>query len=383
MFFNIGLKSLENFPVHYQHENLIINLDSGWTIAEDKHKNKIFYKGYLDNGNLANHVIDISEQEEPLYTGNFCLLKCFNQGITIKTDRYRSFPIWYDSTLGFNNLVKYKETIWTDSFVTLKFNLEKVESKFDIIGQIDTSSLSKTEVIDAVDKILTVKITEFSKKINQPIKVFLSGGIDTTTLFSYIKKLKIPYELVDCYHTDLDYFYLKNHSTLQNFWGFRQFHYWKNSSILLSGAPGDEFTIRSPTTANMMLIAHGLSIEKLLPYHTKDLHYDYFSKYTKLWESHKSLHYANINQAIQECLNIILNDWQHWHLGETISYTPFRDIDIFKIVARLGTSDLISQVMDSSIQKELILNNDPNLVKILSNSKNTNNYMENLVHLLT
>ena len=123
MFFNITTKELDNFPIKYRHGNLVLNLDSGWSESFDNNNNKIFYKGYLDQGPIAEYIEEIACQEEPIYTGNFCILKCFDQGVTIKTDRCRSFPIWYDAVQGCNNLIPYSYTCWTDSFVTITHTL--------------------------------------------------------------------------------------------------------------------------------------------------------------------------------------------------------------------------------------------------------------------
>jgi len=381
MFFNIGPEKLDNFPVHYQHGKLTVNLDTGWKETVDVYNNKIFYKGYLDKANIDNCIVELSNQEEPLHTGNFCLIKCFDQGVTLKADRYRSFPIWYDPAYGLNNLISWQETSWTDSFVKLTHELEKVESKFDLLGIVQSDTLTFSEVVDQVDAILTNKILSFAQNVNQPIKVFLSGGIDTTTLFSYLCKLKIPYQIVSCYHTDLDYFYLKNHGTLSKFWGYRQFHYWKEPSVLLSGTPGDEFTVRSPTTTNMILRYYDTSLEKLLPKHTDSLHFNYFSQYVDSLRYQEHLNYTSLEHVIKECSNIILNDWQHWHLGPTISYTPLRDIKIFQLIARLNFDDLVQQIMNSSVQRELIKRNNPELLTILSTNKNNSNYMENITNL--
>lgn len=382
MFFNIGPNKLDNFPVHHKHGNLVVNLDTGWHETADSNNNKIFYKGYLDQGPIADYIELIAQQEEPKYTGNFCILKCFDQGVTVKTDRCRGFPIWYDSSLGFNNLIPYDYTCWADSFVTLSDNLKKIESKFDLIGSIESTPLNFQQVVDHVDQILTKKISKFAHTLNQPIRVFLSGGIDTTTLFSYVRKLGIPFELVNCLHTDLDYFYLKNHGDLSNFWGYRQFHYWKEPTVLLSGTPGDEFTVRSPTTANMMLRYYNTDIPEIMENYSTSLHYKYFAKFFDVYQNQKMIKFESLNHAVGACLNLIVNDWQHWHLGATISYTPLRDIDVFKTIARLEKNSLIDQIMKSTIQLALIRKNDPDLLEVLSIFKNTNNYFENLTKIL-
>lgn len=383
MFFSIGPITQDNFPVHYQHQNLSIDLDTGWSETHDHYGNKIFYKGYIDNGSIEHNIESIASQEEPRYTGNFCLIKCFDKGVSLKADRLRSFPIWYDTNKGITNLVPYDHTCWTDSYVTLLDDGTKVESKFYLLDSIKSDLLQFDQVVNQVDKILKNKIAQFASNLNKPIKVFLTGGIDTTTLFSYIRALNIPYELVNCLHTDLDYFYLKNHASLTNFWGYTQFHYWRQPTVLLSGTPGDEFTARSPTTANMLLRYYNTDIPSVMADMPTSLHHEYFQKYVELFHSQKTLTYNNLDQVIKQCLNLILNDWQHWHLGNTISYTPLRDIEIFNTIARLELPDLIEQIMNSSVQVNLIEKNCPELLDLLSTQKNSKNYWENLTKILT
>ena len=132
----------------------------------------------------------------------------------------------------------------------------------------------------------------------------------------------------------------------------------------------------------MMLRYYETDINNLLTTHQDSLHYQYFKKYTDIFESQQHITFNSLDHAIQECLSIIVNDWQHWHLGPTISYTPLRDIKIFETIARLEKSALINQIMDSIVQKELIRRNSPDLLSILSTDKNTNNYFENLTKIL-
>ncbi len=384
MFFNIGSQILNNFPNHHQHGNLWFNFDNGWSVTEDSNKNKIFFKGYTDVNSLELLLPEICNQEEPLHTGNFCVIKCFNKGITIKTDRCRSFPLWYDKKAGISNLNKLSRSIWTDSFVSIMDDGELIESKFDLIPVIDTSPLTFAQVVDKVDDILTLKVKNFIKFNHLPLKSFLTGGIDTGLLYSYLHKLKVDNQLITYTHMDFDYFYMKNHVTLMNFWGYNQIHHWKDSCVILTGAPGDEFTVRSPTTANMMLRYYRSSIPELIKKYSNALHREYFllEEYTTIWEEQKDLFFNNLEEAIRSCVNLISNDYQHWHLGNTLTWTPLKDIELFTTIARLGVDDLENQIMNSSIQKELIKRNFPELLDCLSNNKNSGNYMENLVNII-
>jgi hypothetical protein len=383
MFFSICNKSLENFPYHYQHQNLIINLDNGWQSIKDQHNNCIYFKGYLDDDILKTRILEIAEQEEPLFFGNFCVIKCFDKGVTIKTDRLRSFPIWYSAEQGLTNLTPLTHTCWTDSFVMITDSMQLVESKFALLQQRELSALDKNQVIEKVNQILTTKILKFTSNNYFPIKIFLSGGIDTMLLYSYFLKLGIPHQLIDYNHIDFDYFYLKNHDTLSKFWGYKQIHHWKTNCVLVTGAPGDEFTVRSPVTANMILQYHGLNILDLIDRYKNSLHYTHFNnpKYFTLWEKQRDIKYESLGQAIWNSLNLNVNDWQHWHLGNTLSYTPLRDTRLFVLIARLHKEQLVEQVMDSVIQKEIIKRNAPQLLECLSDKKNSDNSMENLTNI--
>ena len=171
-----------------------------------------------------------------------------------------------------------------------------------------------------------------------------------------------------------------------NFWGYNQVHHWKDPCVILSGAPGDEFTVRSPYTVNMMLKYIETSIPKLLEKkeYKNSLHFEYFSKhsYKEIWESQQNLSYNNRKEVITKCLHLILNDYQHWHLGNTITWTPFRDIEFFITIARLPDKELKDHIMNSTVHKALITRNFPELLNCLSTNKNSGNYMENLTYIL-
>jgi hypothetical protein len=387
MFFQISKFKQDNFPHNHQTANFVISLDEGWAHTKDLKNNDIWYKGYLDSGQLSVSVLDIAEEQEPTHHGNFCVIKVFDQGLVIRTDRLRSFPLWYNPDIGLTNLKNIGETLWTDCVVMLHNNLTISRSNFDVIGNIDTSTLSFDQVVYQIDQILTTKTQNFLSNLNNPIRVFLSGGIDTGLLYSYIEKNTSNFDMISYMHCDRDYFYLKNHNDLEKLWGYTQIHHWKEPCVLASGAPGDEFTVRSPITANLMLLHYGMSIVDLMnqDQYKTCLHYSYYSneKYLTAWRKQQAEYQQmTLEDTIRVCCNYNVNDWQHWHFGNTLTWTPLRDLDIFKLIARLGPDDLKEQVMNSTVQLELIRRNNPKILDYLSIQKNENNYMSNLTNLL-
>jgi hypothetical protein len=245
------------------------------------------------------------------------------------------------------------------------------EHKFDVIGGTDLVVSN----VDQIDELLINKIQRFLAHNKQPLRVFLSGGVDTLLLYSYVHRLGAEYELVWNLHTDLDEFYLANSSDIKKNWGYRQIHHWQTSCVLASGAPGDEFMLRSPTTANQYLLSHGTSIPEQLAHHPDCLHRDYFSQYTDLFLGQRAV------TTVELCNNVI-NDWQHWHLGNTVTWTPFRDLELFKLFLALPYDQALGQIMNSSVSRKLIERNVPGLTQVLSDQKNTGNAMRNLRGLL-
>jgi hypothetical protein len=79
--------------------------------------------------------------------------------------------------------------------------------------------------------------------------------------------------------------------------------------------------------------------------------------------------------------NMLVNDWQHWHLGHTLTWTPLRDLDIIKILLRLPVKDQLDQIFNSLVSCRLIEQNQPGLAAAVSDQKNSGNVFRNLVAL--
>ena len=139
--------------------------------------------------------------------------------------------------------------------------------------------------------------------------------------------------------------------------------------------------LRSPTTADLFLKFHGQSVVELLESDWKDcLHYEYFylPKHYKLFQTQTVDPAWNRKSLLWNLCNIVVNDWQHWHLGNTLTWTPLRDLEIFKTLIRLPVQYALGQIMHSQISKQLIEKNKPGLSRLISNQKNSGNVLSNL-----
>jgi len=387
MFFSISKSPKNNFSNFYQLGKNYVSTDAGWQQLQIKNTT-VIYKGYADSDTLDNLLPAIIIQDEPKNLGNFCAIVYDSDSneIKIKTDRYRSFPIFVDSSQEITNLVKYDYVVWTDGLVTIDSNLTVTETKFDVIGEIDTTPLSVDEVVEKVNTMLSLKTQQFVKHNKLPIRVFLSGGVDSLLVYSYLQKYTNDYQLVKCQHIDYDRFWLLNMHTLKKFWGYQQIHHWNDPCVLTSGAPGDEFMLRSPTTVDLFLKANGYNILELLnqPQWKDCLHRSYYQKpdHLDIFQSQTIDLGIDAESLMWKLCNIVVNDWQHWHLGNTLTWTPLRDIEIFKLFLRLPADQSLPQIMNSDISKQLIDQNKSGLTRLISDQKNTDNCMKNLCDFL-
>lgn len=383
MFFSIGHQVQNNFSKHYQLGSFIVSTDAGWQLHESSNYIAV-YKGYVDSDYLIELIDDVAKQTEPKLFGNFCVIVYTyqDQQLRIQTDRWRSFPIYIKDN-EVTNLVPGARTAWTDSLISINNDFEITETKFDVIGQIDPSPLTVQQVTDFVHHRLTEKTKRFVQFNTLPVRAFLSGGVDTLLVYSYLQRATQDIDLVRCNIVEYDQFWLMNSGDINQYWAYSQLHHWRDACVLTSGAPGDEFMLRSPVTADLFLKHRGVSITELLHEQTW-LHSDYFGrpKHANLFQTQTVNSEWSDAQLHWHLCNVVINDWQHWHLGNTLTWTPLRDLEIFKALLRLPTESAIGQVMNSDLSLSLIERNRPGLTALISDQKNTGNMMSNLCDFL-
>lgn len=377
MFFCISHKVCENYTQHHHLKPFVINVDAGWSLQKVG-KFTVVFKGYADGTDLSQSLDTIVAQREPVYTGNYCVF-CYdpdNKNITVHTDRYRGFPIFVGNR-EVTNLSPTGRTVWTDGLIVINWNLTVDQIEFDVVGNIDLTPLTHSQVVEQVTDILDRRTQQFLTHNKLPLKSYLSGGVDSLLVYSFLKKHGANTELVDYDHLEYDWFWTQNSGSLRQYWGYQQIHHWRKPCILSSGAPGDEFMLRSPSICNQFLLHRGTSILEQLTATPDCIHGQYFAlpKHVAFYEGHTPV--ADRIELFKTLCNTIINDWQHWHLGNTLTWTPLRDMEIFKLFLRLELNDALGQIMNSAISVNIIENNWPGLSQVISNHKNIGSLLSN------
>ena len=381
MFFEIKKQSDNSFTnSHNLRKDLWLNCDGGWQL-EDLGIAKVYIKGYVEDRSIdLTFLNDIVKDTTPRFQGNYLAVISYNNGtIVITHDIHRATPIAISKNpfIITNLLHGDLKNIWADRILLIDPNNNITEKQFDPYGNTKIILRTRTEVVDTLHQAINLKFEKFFRHNKQKIKVFLSGGIDTLTLFSYLKKFTDNFELCNYEHIDFTKIYCNKKHLIDQYWGYKQIHLWKNPSLLLTGANGDENLMRSPATITLLLMHYGLDLLDIL--RSDHYHYLYLtaSKLEPLYKSQReNTEYidlcADYQKLAKQILNINLHDHQHWHYDNTLTVTPFKDLELCKLMLSLPKDDLFDQVLDAGISKELIKLNDPDLLDSLSTQKNHN-----------
>lgn len=367
MFFNLAQTPKINFSFHYELPNgLVLSTDDGW--EEFNYKNyHVVFKGYANKYASNNLITYLVDEKIPLHKGNFCAFITDGSKTKILHDTNRAFSIWTDQK-NLTNLDSLEEQIWADCLLTVDNNFEISRDWFEPYAK-DESNKSDEQILDHIHQTILETYEQFLTHNTKPLKIFLSGGLDTTTSWAYLDHFTKNYETVDYEYMKYTDFLKKNTSTIKRMhWAYSQMHLWDEDCVFVTGGNGDENFLRGPTTLAMALKKHGIVFKDIL--HPDDYHYYYLTKKDNDDTIQKM--FKETKDVDDWILNRNINDHQHWHLDRTITFTPFKDISILASVLSASKELLIAQAKNGDINRRLISKLDPNKLNKISTQKNLN-----------
>ena len=349
MFFRLAKDQDPRFPCHHRlTDQLWLSTDSGW----QRHGDCVI-KGYADTPTLA----EVPGHHKPL-RGNYCAFQVSGEAVAVKHDVERSFPMWRSDS-AVTNLYPEGQQVWADKRLTVHGDMSCDVTR-DITWR---TALVKDddELVDRLHEILLNKFRMFLSHNQLPLKIFLTGGIDTTTVWAYLDHVGADYELVDYEYTKYTPFYTKNYKRLKEYPFYNQTQLWDEDCVLVSGAMGDEMLLRGPTTLAMALAKHDVKLEGLVQ--ENDYHYKYYARYKH--KTHRHVDHGNL------IMDTLYNDHQHWHIDRTLHFTPFKDMRLPALVLQASKELLIAQARNGEINRKLIGRLDPTKLDKITKYKNS------------
>jgi hypothetical protein len=357
MFFTLCPHADIRLPYHDPIGNMVLSHDAGWTnLSTD-----VWTKGYRHK-NIAH--------------GNFVEISKTNDQILVYTGTSRSFPLWWnEGSQTLTNLDRTGSQIFADR--TPKIGAQSEFVFRDITGVVDTSEITADHAVELIVDNLCAKaqalLTDYA---DLPRRLFVTGGIDTVTLFALMRNQNINFELLNYNHFEFDNFLNHQYPLLkENYWAYQRIHHWQESCMLLTGGSGDEFLMRGPATLAIWAAWHGVDIIEIIN-SKPGYHIDYFNKTStrQLFEDQNTssvrAQYSTKQDLTKAIIDMNLNDHQYWHLGNTLTWTPFADAELTKIMLRLNIDDMLSQIVDATISRRVIERLYAPAGKLISDRKN-------------
>ena len=372
MFFSISPGPDKRFDQHDQIGEFCFSHDSGWVQQPDQS----WFKGYNHGG--IDH-------------GSYTKILGHSHGLEIHHDRLRPYPLWHDpTTQTLTNLVGTGDRIWADQQVMLSGADIKIQ-QLDINRKINTDEISLDQAVDEIATNLVTKVSCLRQDYHGTAKkLFITGGIDTALLLAMLRYTDVEFENVDYEYFQYDYFTNTNISAIKSHhWAYSQIHHWSSHCMLITGSGGDEFFFRGPYYIAKLMAWHDIDILKILAGSPNSYHAGYFFKdnnrqiFEQWYQSRHQLRqqYPTKRDLTAHLLDALSNDHQHWHLGNTLTWTPFKDLEIIKLILRLPVDVLIDQVINTTINRRLIKQLYPRALELISGTKNINNreYLHNIL----
>mgnify|MGYP003640337696 CR=1 FL=1 len=376
MFFELAHNHNDDFPVNLDLPNgLVFNCDAGWQRI-NMHGRTLVFKGYHTESFSDAELFEQTVQDPtPRFGGNFCLVVCDQHNTVISHSHGRSFPLVHDGDT-VSNLRPEHVPMGINEYLSVSTQFD-VSRKFCEPLSTQYRKYSLEEGLDAVHEILTDYFERFLSRNTKPIKVFQTGGLDTTTVYTYMDHFTKDYELVDYEYHKFTHFYRRNyHTKVQKFWGYTHCHTWGDSpAVLATGAHGDDHFLRSQDLVNLMLMHHGEDIQDLLDRNPTCYHHRYLRQYKHMHDEQRESKLIQSAIASEQhikkyIMNRVSNDYQHWHLDETLFFTPLANIKIIEVMMGLPSEVLVQQALHGEFNRMLIERVNPDSLKLISKEKN-------------
>jgi hypothetical protein len=360
MFFTLSKKIDHRFPFNDQFGDYWFSHDSGWHFS-DNTWTKGYYYPHLNHGNFLK------------------LRMLSNSDIVLEHDSTRGFPLWWDNDKRvLTNLLGAGLQLWSDRAIKITNHCLNDYNCFDYSVNLG-SKISVDHAVDLICENLVAKAEQL-KHEKIPKKMFLTGGVDTATIYSALKYANVEFELIDYEYIKYDCFLNTNFTDItKSHWGYKQIHHWEHPTMLLTGSCGDEYLMRGPSTVALWSAWHDINLVNMLENNMNCYHAEYFlndknlSIFKRHWEQRNLIreNYQQLAELSEQIINISCNDFQFWHLGNTITWTPFKDIELLKICMRLDINDLALHFQHATLNRAVIQKLCPTAIDFVSKFKNS------------
>jgi len=355
MFFSIS-SNKENISTPFSHkhklDNFVLSLDDGW----HQHEN-IFYKGYCLEQRLDQKVLHNNFEEQ---SGNYLILDFSSNGCQLYYDNSRSFPMFFDKKTVTNFKDDTLTPVWFDGSVYYENNQwhfkHRKENSVTYPGS--HTSLNKQQIVDLWCDYL-VRCCE-QLETDLPIFCAASNGVDSLSIQSAFDYCGKEYILVN-----------QTTSTKASLgWGYNQLFETSIPHVQATGFCGDELLLRNPLYCQWLLDSRNIDLTNEFD-KTNDSYMKPFFNKTYREKVKKNVNkISNFKEGYELVANTSFNDYQMWHTDHTLTFTPYRNIEMATKCLQADADTILDQVIHAGTSNAIIKRLNPHNTKLLSKYKN-------------
>ena len=353
-----------------------LHLDAGWSHLQLNHIS-LYYKGYLNQGNLADEVVNIYYGARP--EGIWTVIEDRSDHHGIYTPEYRPYPL-YEKEHVLTNIPQ-------DNWLHVIPNT--------VLREPNAENISLEQAAEQILEILRQNISNILATAHEPTVIF-SGGIDSLALLAitdsltqdyYIKTHEPDLDKLEPIHREQGFeeFYKLFHNVnreysnpliellSKKFWGYKFLSTSHSTANFITGFWGDELMFRNPDHINLFARLQGTTAVDL----AKETDYMHHYLNRSSYSASKDIEVVDESQVHSIIKNMLTNDFQMWHLDNHTYYSPYFDSRIYDVMRRLSVNDILQHGLTACIQTAIIKLVNPTFLLLLAAKKNTEFDFEN------
>ena len=391
MFFEIQPNANFDYPNNYQlNTHYYLNCDSGW-VNLTSNDITVYYKGYNTTDLSDSEFIEqLVSDPIPKFNGLFIAVIIKEETITITSDVDRGWPIYYKESPNTITNIPFNPEVergrwddFTEKMLGASHQIKIIDNTI-VIGNLthpyysynDFSPLITSEVINKIDERIRYNFERVLTKNNKPIKIFLSGGLDSYLAFAYLKSFTNNFEIVMGERIDFTKFICKKIYNIRKTHWLPIIHHFNGQCLNVTGGFGDIRMLRTPQPNNLLLLANKIDILELAKKHKDSYQYNLIVSpgMQKIYKDQiDDPCTIDLEATYKKMYDMSIHTYGWWHVEENTLFNPLKDLALLNYCLRAPLDLQIEQIFDGKITKMLFEKTDPNLLKYVSHSKNQNN----------
>lgn len=339
-----------------------LHLDEGWRFEQLNHS-RLYYKGYTDSGTLADNLVKIYYGQRP--AGIWAVVEARSDTHAVYTPRFRGFPLYQ------------RDKVVTNLALP---DLDFLPSKQNI--EFSTDTITIDEAATQIGSVLRRSIENILRQ-HERVNVLFSGGIDSLVLLAIVHHLTDNYclrasmfdvaaaspdsTLADFYNIQREYTSTLTEFADKRYWGYELLSNHRHATANITGFWGDEIMYRNPDHVDLLARTQGATAKSAVQPQ------DYMYEYLMRSEFKLSGTVADpVNETVrQQIWDWLQDDCQMWHLNHELHYSPYYNVEIFRIMSQLSTADLLKHGTTAIVQRRMLEMFAPEFLMLLADQKNT------------